>query len=239
MVVLVLDGPNKKRGLDFANEQGFEVVAEPPRVSYLEFENGILKVKDPSKGKGYSIYFDFDYELEQLRRQKISKHKDLLARAVGLSKKGNLTILDGTFGVGKDAIHLYSLGAKIIGFEQDQVMWCLAQDALARSQEIDPQRFVLFHKKVETALPEDFQATDCLYLDPMFEAVDKKSLPKKNMAFLRERPQPLFPMESIMSLARKGDVKRVVVKRPLKGKQLYLEPKMAISGKLVRFDVYF
>ena len=169
---------------------------------------------------------------------KISYKKDLLCRAVGFKKQESFKLFDGTLGFGRDACHLLSFGCHVLGCEKNPVMFALINDAYQRLNLEFRERFRILHGHSGDHLAGNTTSVDCLYLDPMFEDVKKKSAPKKQMAFLREVG---FEETQIPGLIKRGielGIKRVVVKRPINGEHLYMKPKTTFSGKVVRYDVY-
>lgn len=221
---------------DLAAKYGFPILTEPTKGYYLCFEQEVLKLKNADKGKNFSIHIDFDKELEKLKRQRLGPKKDILCRAVGYQGQENYLVCDATLGFGKDAIHLVSFGCSVLGIERDPLVFALLEDALLRSQEARQYLQIVHSESLDFLLQKNTQ-WDCLYIDPMFEDVQSKSQPKKNMAFLRERQPPQNHAQWVSELIEHGG-KRVVVKRPLKGGKLKLNPTSSMEGKLIRFDIY-
>jgi len=189
------------------------------------------------------IEINYGKDFQDYQRQKVSPKKHLLARAVGLDKEPGLAVVDGTMGMGKDSFLLASLGAKVHGVERDPVPSFLVAWAVHCFREQHSESFQMeVHNQDTKNFIENLQgaAPDTLYLDPMFENLKGGALPKKAMAFLRERQEGLS--SDFVEIFHKGRVrgfKRIVVKRPRKGEHLFGSPSYDICGKMIRYDVYF
>ena len=236
MVVTSLDSEGCAKAQELAKELGLIFSKDSPEDYYLFFEKERLLVKDPRQGNHFSISIDIKKELDLLKNQKISMKKDLLARAVGFKGQVGYKVFDGTLGMGKDALHLLHFGCHIVASEIDPVAFALVRNAKELASMALP--FEILWGDTCEAIKSYSEPVDCLYLDPMFEDIKKKSAPKKAMAMLRSRNISSKSAAEVIDSALHKGIKRVVVKRPIKGKQLYGEPTMVIAGKLVRYDVY-
>ncbi len=80
---------------------------------------------------------------------------------------------------------------------------------------------------------------DVIYLDPMYPTNKKKSLPKKNMQFLRKLIKKNDESKNLLHVARKFAKKRIVVKRPSYANPISNDKvDFIISNKHHRFDIY-
>jgi 16S rRNA (guanine1516-N2)-methyltransferase len=80
---------------------------------------------------------------------------------------------------------------------------------------------------------------DVIYLDPMYPINKKKSLPKKNMQFLRKLIKKNDESKNLLHVARKFAKKRIVVKRPSYAHPISNDKvDFIISNKHHRFDIY-
>lgn len=212
-------------------------VDEPPQNYYLSFEQGQWVVRNEEIGRHFVIRLDFDGEIQKIKKQKISVRKDLLSKAVGLKKQESYKVVDGTLGLAKDALHLVAQGAKVVGFEKNPLVATLLMSALENSQ-VRSDQFSIGFQDIESVLDNWSKEFDCLYLDPMFEQINEKSAPKKNMAFLRGLELQPEGFEKIIEKAYNLKVPRIVVKRPLRAGHLYEKPNSIVEGKIVRYDIY-
>jgi|GEM_PF-3674029 16S rRNA (guanine1516-N2)-methyltransferase len=226
---------------------------------YINKESYELR-KYNSSEKGISADF-FSGKIKQMIRTKSVKNP--LAKAVGI--KGGKTykpfIADLTAGLGKDSFFLYSLGAKVAGFERNPFLYyllkkgvnmyfkessnnknldffCLDSHCFFQDEEIT--------EKIHTKNKNEFLefsgdlSPDVLYLDPMYPGSSrKKSKPKKEMVFLRELTGGDYDSPALFKAVRKKNIK-VVVKRPVFADYIAhgLKPSYKIESKLVRYDVY-
>ncbi len=237
MVILVLEDDSKEAALRLAEEFSFQKSSLEPQEYFLVFEQGRLRLKDPRQGNNFFLEIDPAADFENLKRQKINYKKDLLSRAVGFKGEENYLIFDGTMGFGKDDFHFIDLGAQVIGCDHNPVVFALMQNAWQRSPVLQKSMKILFgDSKIE--IEKFSEKLDCLYLDPMFENFKKKSKPKKEMAYLREIQSEEEDIKEVLTRALDLKIKRVVVKRPIKGDHLVMKPNNIFAGKLIRYDVY-
>ncbi|RME16547.1 MAG: hypothetical protein D6797_04320 [Bdellovibrio sp.] len=204
--------------------------------------DGRLTYRFVKEGQEWDISIDFhrDFAVNQSALGK----KQLFSKALGLSKKSDLRILDATAGLLGDSFLMSCWGAQVIALEREKVLYLLGQDALERGlQNPKISSFVknirLFHKDSRLFL-RNFQGPsfDVIYLDPMFPPKKKRSLPPKSAQFLQahldgdeEEARELFAMAIQKAL-------RVVVKRPLGIPPLIERPHHQFRGKSIRYDMY-
>lgn len=212
-------------------------LSSSPREYFFTKEAGFWVLRDFRQGKSFKLELSLEKELQVLRDQKINPKKDLLCRAVGFKGDSHDKVIDGTLGFGKDSMHLVSCGAEVIGFERNPLIFFLLEQSLDKSLSLQEKIQIFFGETVEL-LPQFLDESSVLYLDPMFENTKQKSSPKKNLAFLREVSHVDNDVQRVIAGAIELGVKRVVVKRPLKGQQLSGKPNIVYEGKLIRYDVY-
>jgi len=192
---------------------------------------------------GLKLQIDFDENKKDYQRQKISK-SDLLARAVGLKKKP-LRVLDLTAGLGIDAVHLARLGCEVFSLERNPVLFFLLSEAQKKSvrPEIEKIRFhneeaEVFLKREASKKVQDF---DVVYYDPMYPEKRKSALSRKEMQIFRALVGEDHDADRILQLCLSLEVKRLVVKRPLRADAPTKEKSIqmiSFSGTTVRYDVY-
>lgn len=179
-----------------------------------------------------SLKVDPVNKYQTLKRQfdKSSLYKDPLARAIGCKGSYRPDVLDSTFGWGDDSLRMLAWGCRIKALERNPVIFSAMKLALKKLSNLPLSLEWTDSKSYE-------RVHDVVYFDPMFEEKDLKSLPKKEMQWLR-------------LLAGKGDSgavdnfnrlkafasKRLVVKRSLKAES-FGKFEMQIKGKRSRFDV--
>jgi 16S rRNA (guanine1516-N2)-methyltransferase len=182
-----------------------------------------------------------DWDSADQRRRIAAGRRQLLARAVGLHKKRDLTILDATAGLGRDAFTLAALGARVTLCERQPLMAKLLRDGIERARatvaiSAIADRIELREGDARRALHDGW---DTIYLDPMYPGHDRDAKSKKELQFLRELAGDDPDAGELLELALAAKVSRVVVKRPRSAPLLSArEPTYAISGTQARFDVY-
>ena len=164
-----------------------------------------------------------------------------LARALG---KKTRTVVDATAGYCQDALLLALMGFHVCAIERSPVVAALAQDGLRRFSSQSgmdmTNRLRLLPGDARTLLLSVAPRPDAIYLDPMFPPKRKKSAAaKKEMRLLRALVGDDPDAVDLLAISRRVALQRVVVKRPDDALPLTPDPNMSISGKLVRYDVYF
>ena len=172
-----------------------------------------------------------------------------IAKAIGLHKIKNPTILDLTAGMGGDSFVLATLGAEVTMIERNPIVHALLKDALDRvslSADADIQdifrRIKLKNIDSQQALTHLNEETfpDVIYLDPMFPARTKSAQVKKEMQFFHDIVGDDEDSESLLLNAMAKAKKRIVVKRPRLAEALTdkFQANFVVSGKSTRYDIY-
>jgi 16S rRNA (guanine1516-N2)-methyltransferase len=237
MVIFNIDPAYAGKSLELAKLTHLPIVKEIPQGFYFCFKENQLIVKKEELGANFFLQLDLQKEWSRFKGQKINFKKDLLSRALGYKGQETYKVLDGTLGFAKDALHMFFLGCQVIGIESNPIIFALIKDALDNQIE-SAKRINIYLGDSFNLLSNFMDELNCLYLDPMFEDIKKKSAPKKEMAFLRAVKSPSQDMQRVIERALELGIKRIVVKRPLKGESLYRKPNNTYKGKLIRFDVY-
>jgi len=164
---------------------------------------------------------------------------------------GEYAVVDATAGLGGDGFHLAARGAQVTMIERSLVVAALLEDALraAAAGALGPEaaqaaarvRLVVGDARDVLragALPA--RETAVVYLDPMFHAAGRRSLPPKGMALFRALLGPDdVGGEDLLRAAREVASRRVVVKRHLRSPVLgAARPSGEIRGRSVRYDLY-
>jgi len=171
-----------------------------------------------------------------LKRQ---RGQSLLAQACGLSKRHRksalgLTVLDPFAGFGLDAFVLAHLGCEVLAVEQERMIWLMLCDY---AHILDIKADIICadaHDFLECRTAQ----WDVVYLDPMFEARQKRALPNlglQHLQFISGKAE--VDVEGCLAGALRVAKQRVVLKRrrkdPVSG-----TPSFQLKGQAVRFDVY-
>lgn len=190
------------------------------------------------------LYVDFLHGAAVHRRKYGGGRGQLIARAVGIKSGIKLRVLDATAGLGRDAFVLACLGCKLHLLERSPIVAELLEDGLERAKSdpafanIDMQLTVCnaisYMKHINSA-----HKPDVVYLDPMYPAIGKSALAKKEMRILRRIVGLDLDVDKLLQASLKTALKRVVVKRPRLAPQIPgSKPSLVFTGKSSRFDVY-
>ena len=190
-----------------------------------------------------SICHALDFDLSSRVK---AKGSDPLLRAMGGEHR---TVVDLTAGWGRDAQFLANNGYTVHAFEQQPVLAMMLTYAQQRIADDELARRLFFYHHDSRQNLREFilnkariDKPDVVYIDPMFPPKTRQSAAVKKEVVLLQHLAGDFSEKSDASLLNSAlelDVKRVVVKRPLKANPLPgREPSGSIKGKLIRFDIY-
>lgn len=213
---------------------------QPQNQYRLQLEKTIVELVDTTEKKLKPLSVDFNAGALGHRVQYGGGVSQPIAKACGLNKRRDLTIVDATCGLARDAFVLASIGAKVIAFERNPVICWLAKDALLRYSNDAITLDIQLKDSLEAlkAMPDD--SIDVVLLDPMFPKRDKSALVKKEMqmfhGLIGTAPSDA---DDLLAAAMRVASKRVVVKRPkAAGFLAEMEPTLSQKGKSGRFDIY-
>ena len=185
-----------------------------------------------------------DFARPAARRRLRFAGRELLVQATKVRKTLQPLLIDATAGLGRDAFLLAAAGFRVQMLECNPVVAALLEDGLERARHVAElaatvERVQLVAGDALEYLPTLGEQPDVIYLDPMFPERTKSAKVKQELRLLQLLDQKTAAPEEMLRLALTLRVKKVVVKRPLKGPQLLeLPPSYTIKGKAVRFDVY-
>ncbi len=204
---------------------------------------------DQKKPKVESIHVDFVTGKTNHRRLHGGGKGQDIAKAIGLHKIKNPSVLDLTAGMGGDAFVLATLGADVTMVERNPVTHALLNDALNRAKLSADEELQTIINRI-TLNNEDALSTlenldsshlpDVIYIDPMFPTRTKSAQVKKEMQFFHDIVGADEDSEALLLTALNLAKKRIVVKRPRLADKLTeaVQPAFNISGKSTRYDVY-
>jgi len=195
------------------------------------------------------ITFDWPNQWNYHVRKKYSLKKELLAKALGISKSGTSSVWDATCGTGKDSLLMLSYGLKVRAFERQEVVASLLVSAISSSMidedlsSVLKERFsfefgtVLDYVKINS---ESIDWPDSLYYDPMFTDAGrkKKALSRKEMEIFKEVVGDDEDSADFLESLLKLPIKRIVVKRHPNSPELLKGVTASYKGKSVRYDLY-
>ncbi|REG86906.1 class I SAM-dependent methyltransferase [Marinomonas pollencensis] len=201
-----------------------------------------LALAKTGKGAPKPVVIDFTSGAVDHRRRFGGGKRQDIAKAVGLNKQSNLSVLDATAGLGRDAFVLASLGCHVSLCERVGFVRALLEDGLRRAlnhSEVSTivARMPLLEGTIKSVTEARF---DVVFLDPMYPHTDKSSAAaKKEMAFFRDLVGKDEDADLLLPKALEVANYRVVVKRPKGAPYLNnTEPTYQLEGKAGRFDVY-
>lgn len=223
-------------------------LTQSPRFELHLDSKGVLSLSDHQHLKIKPLTLDFTSGKNRHRRLYGGGKGQDLAKAIGLNKHSNLTILDCTAGLGRDAFVLASLGGIVTLLERQPIVTLLLQNALQRGlQTEDPELLNIIQRMTLVAANSlDYLETltkknypDIIYIDPMFPERRKQAKVKKDMQFFHQLVGKDEDAQDLLTLALHRAKKRIVVKRPRTASTLsHHKPAFAFKGKSTRYDVY-
>lgn len=170
--------------------------------------------------------------------------RQLIGRAVGVTNKETLTVLDVTAGLGRDAWVLANMGCDVTMIERSPIVAALLEDGLARAKQ-HPEFSTIHLQLIEADAVEFLENLserdypDVVYVDPMFPPLKKSAAVKKEMRVLKEVVGGDDCSREMVLLARRVAKKRVLVKRHRHAPTIDdIKPDLVFEGKSSRFDVY-
>lgn len=214
------------------------------QTRYLLVQDGHQRyLIDQKNAKMRPLLVDFT-EPSYARRLQQSSSKTLLAKAVGIKPKIRPNVIDATAGLGKDSFLLAYLGCKVTLVEASPIVHTLLSNGLERAflqpEWVDLKSQMAVYLGEAEELLSSLPAAEVVYLDPMYPDNKKSALSKRDMQYLQSFLAKPKDMNALFAAALNAAEKRVVVKRPLKGRPLTEDraPSYSLCGSSTRFDVY-
>lgn len=232
-----------------ANSSGIPLVqANIPSPSFLLHLNAShLELHFTEDTSLKPLYIDFLSGKARHRRLYGGGKGQQLAKAIGLNKYKNPTVLDTTAGLGRDGFVLATLGCQMTMIERALPVYLLLKDALNRveNSEDEAVKAITRNMKLIHSSSMDFmekmdkgEYPDVVYIDPMFPAREKSAKVKKDMALFHHLVGKDEDSEKLLELALTKAQKRIAVKRPKLAAPLCKKPNFQITGKSTRYDIY-
>jgi len=91
------------------------------------------------------LHIDFLSPKMQYRRKQASLHKEVLAKAIGISPQKKPFIVDATAGLGRDSFILACLGYEVTMLERSEILYEALRDALWRAEQV-PELAPVVHR---------------------------------------------------------------------------------------------
>lgn len=223
-------------------KEGAEVPPEfdiPGTDATFEWINGQywLHSDDPKeKPIGIEIDRTLTRHLEFFRKS--SLQKELFARAIGIKGAHRPGLLDLTGGLLGDSLLFLAAGCEVTTLERNPLVSFLIQSSLGNARHPALSRLKFHPVDAETFLSQGL-VPEVIFFDPMFEDVNGKASPKKEMRIFRNMLAGDADAENVLKKAILSGAKRIVVKRPRLSRELGAGRPVPFEGKSTRYDVYF
>ena len=243
-------GPDDhSRALRLARKLNMELVqGETEKYGFfLSYSAEGLVLKQTGNKNMGPIRVDFTSGAMRYRIRHGGGRRQALARALGLKKGWQPSVIDATAGLGRDGFIMAGLGCRVHIVERLPVLAALLEDGLERAAKSKQTAAVTSTRlHLTCADSRDFLQNlkqqdypDIIYLDPMYPARTKSSLVKKEMRILRNLAGDDLDAAELLALGLNRALNRVVVKRPRLAPPLStMPPSHQVTGKTSRFDVY-
>lgn len=178
-----------------------------------------------------------NFDSVEMHRRIAAGRRQPLARACGLHRRRDLRIIDATAGLGRDAITLAALGARLELRERHPIMRALLADALGRLPQELAGRVQL---RAGDSRKLGFSDCDVIYLDPMFPSANRKAAPALAMQILHRLVGADEDFPELWAAARVAAPPRLVLKRPPRGAAVRIDaPDARYGGGRAVYEVYF
>lgn len=233
----------------FAERYGYALSEQPDDdyILQLRFDADHLCLFDTELDTG--IHVDFLHGATAHREKFGGGKGQAIAKAIGLNKMKQPTVLDITAGLARDAYVLATLGCQLILVEQSPVLYALIDDAIQRAlADTDGDHSVknltrLINADSLTVMQQSDIKPDVIYFDPMYPERKKSALVKKDMQILHKLigtgENFQLSEQQLLATALQHAARRVVVKRPAHADAIGdTAPTMSIASKKTRYDVY-
>ncbi len=234
------------KGLPLLQAESPKAIREQKLVLWYSPQG--LGLQQTGKGAPGPVVVDFIGGAVGHRRKYGGGKSQSIIKAVGVADASRqLSVLDATAGLGRDAFVLATMGCQVTMVERSSVVRALLADGLARAMD-DPEAGTIVsrmklvsgnaHEQMESFLTNG-QEFDVVYLDPMFPHRDKSAAVKKEMKLFQTLLGPDRDADKLLNPALELARHRVVVKRPKKAPDLdNQKPGYRLEGKSGRFDIY-
>lgn len=171
---------------------------------------------------------------------------EMLVKAVRIKdKKGTITVVDATGGLGEDSLILAAAGCRVTVFERGNAVFRLLEDTVKRALLLPELAEIVCRMDIRNedsiaSLGKLSESPDVVFLDPMFPEKNKGGMTNKKLQVIRSLETPCEEEEELMAAAISAKPIKIVVKRPSKGPWLAnRKPSYSIGGKTIRYDIYF
>jgi len=231
----LLDKHLHKLGLGLTADQ---LLAQLPDNLTLSSIDGVLCLYDRENPLS-QLKVDFIHGSLSYRSKQHLGAENLI-KACQIKGQKQISLLDGTCGLGTDSFLLHQAGFKVTAVEKNAIIYALLLDGISRYQQHTSDDSFLKLKLGDLNNQLLKENHDVIYLDPMFPTKIKSAKNKKTMQ-LFQSIHKVAPDDASVLLGKvlSSACKRVVIKRPIKSPVLTnFKPTFQIIGKTCRFDAY-
>lgn len=208
----------------------------------LVFTSNFLGLAPAGEKNIRPFHIDFLSDSLMYRCRQASLRKELLARAVGKHPREQPVLVDATAGLGRDSFILAALGYEITLIERSPIIHALLHDACERAKKDVRTASILNRMRLiqaDSAAWMADNASDIIYLDPMFPERKKSASVKKEMVFMQQLLGNDDNANELFAIASRCAGNRIIVKRPRLAQNIANKnPDFSLAGKSSRFDVY-
>lgn len=238
--------PDVPTGLPGVRVATIEQAREKQLPLVLGWFDNRLALKS-SDGKETPVAADFSGGKQGYRLAADRVRHERLVKALGGMPTEPLNVVDGTGGLGRDALVMAQAGFHVDIIERSPIIHALLADGIERLRKDDGALAARLRLHWGDSYQwlikqnENLQEYFAVYLDPMFPQRQKSAAIKKDLLWLQqlERAPEEGEAQRLLSAARARAKKRVVVKRPLRAPALGDQVAgYSLDGKAIRFDVY-
>ena len=227
---------------NLANFSELKFVSEIPNSSYyfIYDTEGLSFIKDSNYPKEV-LHVDFLTGTLGWRMKR-ANHERNIKKALGKGDK-QLLIFDSTAGLLTDSLIFLSLGHKVIAVEQSKILYSLLRDAISRAEKKIPvlKNLMLINDNSVDAYKSISEDFDAIYIDPMFpksKKYTKKPGKIESIKKILELENLKDDTESLIEIFLNSNYKKIILKSPLKHRNIYSNINYQVFGKTTRFDIF-
>ena len=247
LCVVCSDAARLEQATQFSVAHELPVYTEknPDFALQLDFQPAHVQLYDTELAT--SIVVDFVSGAVAHREQFGGGKGQAIAKAIGLNKFDNPTVIDASAGLARDAYVLATLGCQVTLIEQSPILYYMLKDGIERALLVGDvnqpihnfTNLVYANTQLYLEHMDPDSKPDVIYFDPMYPERKKSALVKKDMQILHKLIGATEDASELLEVALRYAKRRVVVKRPIHAEPLLgKKPTMAITSKKTRFDVY-
>lgn len=182
----------------------------------------------------------------EMQRRLAAGKRQILGRAIGLHRRPELSVLDATAGLCRDALSLAALGAQVFAVERHPWLAAMHRHEWLRLQQTSSLDTNLRHalgrlhcRAGEAQVWMQNASCDVIYLDPMYPKARRHALGGLEMQYLDALLGAQEDPAGLLKAALQHAHQRVVVKRPRRAMPIDgPTPSLQMSGKQTHFDIY-